>query len=698
VQLVSALLLAAGVTVVASPARAEEPEPFARSALATYQVTFAARACGSYADVAANTVRDDTESPGSPGKASPYRAGEPVDAQVEERAGCQPLPGAKFTLGGGREKKGPLSSVTSPGEPVTTVDSTPRLDAAGRPAGGPLIGAVTVTLTAEQLLQSVKRQLWVQGGTPQQPLPSGHSFGVLRCSTDGHTGGNTQWLGFAAGARHAYCYAYYVRGGGATGNVVVRTRTTRPVGYAQPFAFTSTLSQAGRFTVAGDGGEVTFTRTAKAYTLTPQLPSGWRLADVTCGGRKVTADKATGRTDITLSGEETATCVYTFEPPATPAGLSVLLQADAVGAAFDVRVEGSGGPYQLRGTVPGDGSAVRAAGDDLTALTTGSYTVTVAPPAADADLWSLAGATCNGVPAAPTGLGVSVTVGAATECVLRLTRRQGSIGLRLITEAGVAPGGFSVAPAGAAVAGWALTATTTGHGAPVQAKGDLPDGVAFGSYVITPLPPPATPAGDWKLTGFACETGRGSPIADGGPLRIELSAGTPDARCTATYQFTAVPRLQVVLIADPTARSSPAVLDVTCTDGSAGRVVLGPSEEGPGELPDALGVPAKASCTVTQGSTGAEPGGLRNASAVLEPAKGNAPMALPATVSLDEPGERYTLTITNTYARGLGDESRQAGMLGPFKLLPVALIGSGMIGIGVVILLVLVVRRRGEQY
>jgi hypothetical protein len=142
------LLVLLGLLGPAVPAWAEDPEPFARSAATTYQVTMVARACASYADVMANQVRDDAaESPGRPGHDSPYKPGQPVDPDVEDRSACEPLPGVSFTLGGGREKKGPLSSVAGAGTAVTTGRRTPRLDALGRPTGGPLRGAVTVTLT-----------------------------------------------------------------------------------------------------------------------------------------------------------------------------------------------------------------------------------------------------------------------------------------------------------------------------------------------------------------------------------------------------------------------------------------------------------------------------------------------------------------------------------------------------------------------
>jgi len=51
------------------------------------------------------------------------------------------------------------------------------------------------------------------------------------------------------------------------------------------------------------------------------------------------------------------------------------------------------------------------------------------------------------------------------------------------------------------------------------------------------------------------------------------------------------------------------------------------------------------------------------------------------------------LTVALTYGAGIG-ERRKAGTIDSFGFLPVALIGSGLIGIGAAVLLVLVARRR----
>ncbi|MBE2319289.1 hypothetical protein DVA67_025150 [Solirubrobacter sp. CPCC 204708] len=72
------------------------------SAQARLSVTFAARACPSYAAIAANLARNDIqESLQDLGPNTPYRSGQPIDPDVEANAQpqCRPLPDWRFTLG-----------------------------------------------------------------------------------------------------------------------------------------------------------------------------------------------------------------------------------------------------------------------------------------------------------------------------------------------------------------------------------------------------------------------------------------------------------------------------------------------------------------------------------------------------------------------------------------------------------------------
>jgi hypothetical protein len=704
------LLLLAGPV---GPAYAEDPEPFAKSAATTYQVTLVSRACAAYADVMANQVRDDAaESPGRPGHDSLYKPGQPVDPAVEERVGCEPLVGTAFTLGGGREKKGPLSSVTGGGEPATTAAEAPKLDPAGHPAGGPVRGAVTVTLTEDQVNLAGKRQLWVQGGTAATPVPSGHSFAVLRCGIDGRTGGNTQWIGFPAGARHAYCYAYYVRGATATGTITVKLRTSKAVGYPQRIPFGSTLSQSGTFALTADSSETAFVRlSGQPYRVEPQLPAGWQLADASCAASSAQVDRA-GRAEVTLVAGENVTCSYVVTPPAAPAGLTLRAFTEGGGGTVGLTVAsaagspsggtGASGPVSLALTaVPrGDGSAVAATGANLSALPAGQYRVTVAVPTADASQWSLAGAACNGSPVPPRDRTIDVTVGAGavTDCVVRLARKQGSIALKVVTQGTVASAGFGLAPATTSEPGWWASGTTTRQTTPAPAVGDVPASLAFGSYLLTPVPPLTTVDSAWKLTSLGC-----SPGASGGPdsqaIKIDLTPQAAAVECTATYEMVKAAQLRLRMeVESGSPRPEAIVLDVTCVDGSAGRAVIGGGLEGPVDLPRPLVFAADTSCTVALAEGTERP---INASLVNESAAGNAPLPLPATVAVviggsgasAEPAD-LRLRVALSYGGPGVDERRRSGPIDSFGFLPVALIGSGLIGIGAAVLLVLVARRR----
>ncbi|GIJ53553.1 hypothetical protein [Virgisporangium aurantiacum] len=718
-------LVTVGLTVPVAPARAEDPEPFARSAATTYQVTLAARGCGSYAEVVANQVREDRgESPGRPGRDSPYKPGDPVDPLVEDQSGCEPLAGITFTFGGGREKKGAMSSVTAAGAPVTTLAETPLLDAVGRTGTGQLGGAVTVPLSETQMNLAGKRELWVQGGTPAAPVPNGFQFAVLRCAIDGRTGGNAQWIGYLPGTRHVFCFAYYVRNAAPTGTLAVKLRTTKAVGYAQRVPFTSNLSQSGSFQLTTDSSSASFVRlSGQTYRFRPVLPPGWRLADVSCSASRQVVDVGTGQADITLIGGENASCSYAVTPPAAPPGLTIRALSEGGGGTFGIVVAsaattssspsagtggtGGGSAPGLRvvsATPTGDGNAAVATGSDLGSLPAGQYRLTVNPPAAETDLWTVGAATCNGSPVTVQGRAVQVAVGSGvvTDCVLRLVRKQGSAGLRVITQGAVATAGFALLPLSTAEPGWSASATTTRAGDAAAASGDLPGSLPFGTYLVIPVAPLTTVDSAWRLTSLGC-----SPGTSGGPdtraLTIDVRAATPTVDCTATYEPVRAAELRINMQVEGSATAAaPIVVDVSCTDGSTGRLVLAAGDQSSADLPAPLIFTADTNCTVGLGEDTERP---FNASLVNEAAAGNAPLALPATVAVRPPDAdssadpaagdiRLAVTLGYTAMGGRGTDKAKPGVVDSFALLPVALIGAGLIGIGAAVLLVMVARRR----
>jgi hypothetical protein len=738
--------LVGALAPVAGPgaAQADPPMPYATSAATRYQVTFAARSCASFGDLVANQVRgDDGETVGRPGRDSGYQVGQPIDPNVEDDldAGCTDLAGWRFSLGSGHEHKGPLSTVTGTVTSTSpTKDWTARLDSTGRDTGGLLAAAVTVPLTDDQVRLAGGRQLWVQGGTPTQPVPDGYAFGALRCAVDGRTGGNIQWLTFPAGIRHVYCYAYYVKGPGTPGTVTVRLRTTRPIGYPQPVPLRSDLSFApsGVFTLAssGDPVEQSFARTAGQFAIAPQVPTGWRVAEATCtasrpdGGSATSTwnvDAPTGTADVTLAAGDAVVCAYTLEPPAVPAGLTVRLFSPGAGAAFGVTLAAGSGPagpqptptpdpeptptpdpqptptpdpqpatQALTATTSSDGVAVTATGADLSTLAAGPYTVTVTPPTAEAAGWTLTAALCNGTAATISGMAATVTVtaGAPLECVLRLTRKPPALTLSVVTAGDMTTAGFSVVPADTASPGWWSAVNTTGSGTQAVASGDVPTELPFGSYLITAIPPRSTESSGWRLTTFSC-TPADKIATAGAAIRITLIPGGQDPTCTASYQSEPTTRLQVSVQAMGSryGRHGPAIVEVSCVDGSAGRALLAADDNSRATLPESLAFLEPTNCTITQPTSGAAQTSLVRVSAKLEPSAGDGPLELPSQMDVSRDVALYTFSVTDEFGQP-STMPNHTSILDELRAIPIALVGIGIVGLGALIFLGVLLRRR----
>ncbi|MGI5178910.1 prealbumin-like fold domain-containing protein [Dactylosporangium sp. CA-152071] len=719
-MLIVGVLLAA--LLPGAPAQAREGEqPASVSASLRYQITFAARSCGSYDDVMANRVRDDRiEAASAPGRASAYKDGQAVDPAVEAAngAGCTALPGWHFSLGPGQEKKGALSTVTMPAvDSGATAAQVPLLDAAGHKTDKLIDGAVTLQLTPEQASASSHRQLWVQGGTPGDPLLAaalpGYGFGVLRCGADGHAGGNVQWLGFPAGARHVLCFAYYVKSAQAPATLVVKARTTAPAGYQQRFAFDASAGYAADKRIYADvKTDATLVRSSGGQpgTVVSRTPAGWTLTDLSCGksgaGRSLTAtDLPTGTATVTLAPGEVVTCTFTYTPPAAPPGLTLRLFGDAPGGGFNLSVASGGGadpPRLLQAAPAGDGSATVATGADLSTLLPGAYPVTLTAPAGETDAWSLTGVGCGATELKPEGMSVTVMVaaGAPTDCALRVTRKGGSIQLRSVTVGGIGAASFVIAPRGEGSPGWSGVATTTAFGEAAIAQG-LPAALPLGDYVVTPLPPLATVEGSWRLSSFACDPGESQDVPNVGADVVPLTAAVPAAKCTASYLFVEAHQLQVTVrfAGSTSGRDGPIVLDVDCTDGSTGRVVLPGDDNSEASLPTPLGFLDPAKCTVQRPATPTAAGAAVAVGATVDPAPGNAPLPIPGTVVIgEETGadvDLYTVTVTVTFTADDRAPTQQK-VLDTFRVLPVALIGAGLVGIGLVILLIMVLRSRTD--
>jgi hypothetical protein len=94
-----------------------------------------------------------------------------------------------------------------------TEDRVPLLDHAGRATDGFVAGATTIELTKAQAKRAATASsLWIQGGTPSDPILNGQypdqfGFGALRCSIDNLNGDNVEWIAYPQGTEHAFCYA-----------------------------------------------------------------------------------------------------------------------------------------------------------------------------------------------------------------------------------------------------------------------------------------------------------------------------------------------------------------------------------------------------------------------------------------------------------------------------------------------------------
>ncbi|WP_426510092.1 prealbumin-like fold domain-containing protein [Dactylosporangium sp. McL0621] len=709
------------LVTAAAPASAREGEaPASISASLHYQVTFVARACDSYQSVMGNRVRDDNAESAAPaGRDSAYHDGDEVDPGVEAASsgGCTPLNGWQFSLGAGHEKKSALSTVTTPATGSgPTAAAAPLLGRTGQKSGQTIDGAVTVTLTDEQAKAAARHQLWAQGGSPGDPLlagAGGYGFGVLRCGIDGHAGANVQWVGFPAGARHVFCYAYYVKGAQPTGTLIVRARTTTGPGYPQRFTFDASPSYNPQRRVDIDAKtDATFVRSAGGApgTVVAHPPAGWTVAGVDCtktgAGRSLTTtDVPTAAATVTLAAGEVVTCTFTFTPPPAAPGLTLRLYSDTAGGAFDLAVADPAGgpPRHLSATATGDGSASVATGADLGTLLPGAYAVTLTAPAGDAAAaWSLAGVGCGDQELKPDAMTVTVTLSTTpTDCALRVTRKAGAIELRAVTIGGTAAAAFAVTPRKQGLAGWSGVATTAAVGEPAVAQGDVPGSLTFAEYLVTPIAPLSTVDGGWRLSSFACDPGESSGTDEGAAAAVPLSKADAAAKCTATYTFEPARQLQLTVrfAGSAAGRAGALVVDIDCEDGSSGRAVLGGDDNGEASLPAPLGFLSPTKCTVQPLQAPAAKNAQVSFAGSVDPNPGSGPLAIPGVVQVGadnaQDTEEYTVVVTVTFDMGKAGPTQQK-VLDTVRVLPVALIGAGLVGLGLLILLIMVLRSRTD--
>jgi len=568
--LVAALALALSV-IAAAPAAAAAAQGTG------YYVTFAARSCPAYTDIFANRARNDIlESLKDLGPDTQYGdSGQLVNPTAEEippQNQCVPLRGWQFTLGRGYRTKastgpwGSLSAVTNPfaRAPIVTQRQTPLLDQDGLPDGTQqLAGATTIELTPEERAQAGNRsQLWVQGGTPTDPVLAQmfpgpqYGFGALRCATDNLNGDNVEYVFFPTGVRHVFCYALYVTPPPTAGVITIRKQVIgAPAGDNPSFPFSGSISyDPAGFQLTAGGSKDFYRAGGSVWSVTEAPVAGYRLSDLSChaqavgggpGASTVVVSGSTAR--IALRSEEHVTCTYqnTYVPP--PGGLTIVKVTRGGAGRFAYVVtplSGPGSTHRVAATtvepgVPAD--AVPA----LTQLRPGRYEIRERQPSAVDGRWRSRQIRCGGV-LSPPGQPVVVIVpsaGSVTCTFVNAFVPRGIISLDKITTGATGTASFLIAPLRGPEAEYRQGATTTVTGQPARALPDTPadatDRVRLGPYRITEQAPAGSPAGDWALRTVECN-GELIPFSGEG-VEVTLTTTHPSVHCVFTDAFSPAP-------------------------------------------------------------------------------------------------------------------------------------------------------------
>ncbi len=539
------------VLAVAAPASAQSGSG------SGLKVTVAARQCDRYTDIFANRARNDImESLKDLGPDTPYVAGEAISPTKEDlspQSRCRPLPNWTFTLGSGYRTRavsgvwGSLSIVTSPfsSPAIVTQATTPLLDNAGRPTGDTIAGATTVELTQTQAnLAAQANRLWLQGGTPTDPIlfqqyPNEYGFGALRCAIDNLNGDNVEWISYPSGAKHVFCYAYYVKPPPTSGTIIVRKEVDAPSGTARTdFRFTGNISFNAdqSFSLAAAPGapaSTTFYR-AEVTGLTPDwtfaetVPTGWTLTSISCvsatGASTSTTNVAAASTSVRLGAGDTVTCTYADRLTPPPAGLAISkVTSGGVGSfSWDVTPAGGGAADHVSATTTKED--VPTLGAPLLTLDPGAYAIRESLPRSAGGSWRLERAQCNGAAVEQTQpVNVTLTAGQGAFCTFfNHFTPNGTIRLRKRTVGALGTVGFVITPVAEKTRSYEQSATTTSENEPVLAKGDDTSALALGRYVIQETTPSEPSSGFWAIDSVTCN---GVPVGSGqGLIVVTLTA------------------------------------------------------------------------------------------------------------------------------------------------------------------------------
>ncbi len=531
-------------------------------------VTIAARVCPEYTDITANKARNNIqESLKDLGRDTPYSSGQLVDAAVEDtvQPNCRPIEGWKFTLGRGYRSKastgpwGSLSIVTSPFDhSIVTRNEIPLLNPQGFDTGQKLEGAVTVQLTdAEKQLASKNNSLWIQGGLPNDPVlypgtGGAYGFGALRCASDDVNGDNVEWIAYPSGARHVFCYAYYVSPPPTAGTIVVRKQTVGdPAGSSENFAFKGNISYAegGDFTINAGGGKTGQQSFARAQTqpgdepwdFQEQLPSNWVLDDLTCvsasGLSSTDVDPDARKVAVTLAASDTVTCTYTnrYRPP--NGGLLIRKTTYGDTGRFEFKIDplDDGTTKKVAATTVDEGVPDNAPAADLEP---GRYRIVeTSPDAGERGDWASVGIRCDGQELDPKEDPV-VTIKSGESVVCDFENRftpAGSIMVRVVTVNGTGSVSYLVSSNNANEPFTGnREATTKAQNESTRTTGDDLSKLPLVGYTIQQN---AFKSGNWELVSVTCND---EPVSfeQGSQVQVKLTANSPREDCTFVNRLT----------------------------------------------------------------------------------------------------------------------------------------------------------------
>jgi hypothetical protein len=544
----------------------------AAAANSDFLVTYAARSCPSYTDVTANLARNDIqESLRDLGADTLYTSGQPISPALEAQGqpNCTPLVGWHFTLGTGYQTRadngtwGSLSKVSGPFDTsIVTRRSVPLLDAEGQPTGRRLPGAVTVPLTDDQAqLASQYSALWAQGGVPGDPVldqlyPQQYGFAALRCAIDNLNGDNVEFLQYPQGARHIFCYAYYVTPPPTSGTIIVRKEVTDASATApQTFTYQGNISYTTdhTFTLSAAPGQPAQTSFVRGETGAGDAPwsfaeqplDGWRLTGLKCtsadGTSTTTTDLTTGQASVRLGAGDTVTCTYANE--LVPPNGALILAKQTLGAtgSFPMTVTG---PKRAHQTLTTTRVGVPVTGAPLH-LPPGTYHVRERLPAPNAaGHWQAVSARCTTgrrtVSTSAPRTAVTVTAGQGAFCLFRNRFiPNGSITLHKVTLGGVGTARFTLWNLSGDPRVYAQSATTTHPGHPVRATGDDTSALPLGRYAITEAAAVTPKRKQWIVDHILCD---GHPVAAArGQLEVKLTRRRPHLDCTAVDRLVSAP-------------------------------------------------------------------------------------------------------------------------------------------------------------